>query len=207
MLIRPDAEVVVKAAKRYVSRGGFKLQAALDAFSEDVTGLNCLDVGASTGGFTDCLLQAGARHVTSVDVNYGQLAWKLRQDERVSVFERLNIKHAEPEQLDAPFDLIVADLSFIGLATLVPVFARLLEPGGIFIGLIKPQFESQVDETDHGVVRDEGIRLRVIAEVEDALYSAGFVPTGVIPSPIQGPAGNIEYLIRAEFRGKLPHLA
>lgn len=199
LLIVPDAEVSVKGRKRFVSRGGFKLQQALDEFAQDVAGLRCLDVGASTGGFTDCLLQAGAQQVTCVDVNYGQLAWELRQDERVVAFERLNVKHAEPQAIDAPFDIIVADLSFIGLAQLAPVFARFAHPGSVFIGLIKPQFESRAEETDGGVVRDATIRERVILEVEEALQKAGFNPTGVVESPIKGPAGNIEYLVRATF--------
>ena len=122
--VAPDAEVVVKNRKRFVSRGGHKLQGALDAFGQDVRGLRCLDIGSSTGGFSDCLLQAGAASVACVDVNYGQLAWKLRQDPRVSVFERVNIKLADPVELGAPFDVLVADLSFIGLAALAPVFAR-----------------------------------------------------------------------------------
>lgn len=122
---------------------------------QDVRGLRCLDIGSSTGGFSDCLLQAGAASVACVDVNYGQLAWKLRQDPRVSVFERVNIKLADPVELGAPFDVLVADLSFIGLAALAPVFARLSQPGTVFIGLVKPQFESRPDETERGVVRDE----------------------------------------------------
>ena len=109
--VAPDAEIVVRGRKQFVSRGGHKLQGALDAFGQDVQGLNCIDVGSSTGGFTDCLLQAGAAHVACVDVNYGQLAWKIRTDERVSVFERTNIKLADPGELGAPFDLIVCDVS------------------------------------------------------------------------------------------------
>lgn len=199
LMVPLDAELAVKTARRYVSRGGFKLQAALDAFEQEVVSLRCLDVGASTGGFTDCLLQAGAAQVVCVDVNYGQLAWSLRQDERVTVFERLNIKHANPQELGAPFDVIVADLSFIGLAQLAPVFAQFAQVGTVFIGLIKPQFESRVGETEGGVVRNERVRTRVIGEVEEALFEAGFTPRGVIESPIQGPAGNIEYLVRAVY--------
>lgn len=200
VMVSPDAEVFVKGRKRYVSRGGVKLQQALDTLNQDVTGLRGLDIGASTGGFTDCLLQAGAQQVTCVDVNYGQLAWELRQDDRVVVFERLNIKHAEPEEIGAPFDIIVADLSFIGLAQLAPVFVRFAQPGSVFIGLIKPQFESRSEETDRGVVRDEKVRERVVAEVEQALQEVGFIPTGIVESPIKGPAGNVEYLVRAVYR-------
>lgn len=195
--VKPDADIFVKGARHFVSRGGHKLQAALDAFGQDVNGMRCIDVGSSTGGFTDCLLQAGAAEVTCVDVNYGQLAWQLRQDERVRVFERTNIKRADPHELGAPFHLIVADLSFIGLASLAPTFAQLGKAGSVFIGLIKPQFESAHEETDHGVVRDEEVRLRTAREVEEALREAGFELSGTIESPVRGPAGNIEYLTRA----------
>ncbi|MEG1826210.1 MAG: TlyA family RNA methyltransferase [Gordonibacter sp.] len=199
--VAPDAEVVVKGRKRFVSRGGHKLQGALDAFGQSVQGLRCIDIGSSTGGFTDCLLQAGAARVACVDVNYGQLAWSLRQDERVSVFERTNIKLADPLGLGAPFAILVADLSFIGLAALAPVFARLSEAGSVFIGLVKPQFESRADETDGGVVRDEAVRQRTVDEVRAALDAEGFEVTGVVESSIKGPEGNVEYLVRAVFAG------
>lgn len=205
--VAPDAEIVVRGRKQFVSRGGHKLQGALDAFGQDVQGLNCIDVGSSTGGFTDCLLQAGAAHVACVDVNYGQLAWKIRTDERVSVFERTNIKLADPGELGAPFDLIVCDVSFIGLAVLVPAFARLSRlasdsaPASVFLGLVKPQFESRHDETDHGIVRDEAVRARTVEEVRCALEREGFEVTGTIESPIKGAEGNVEYLVRAVFRG------
>ena len=199
--VAPDAEIMVRGRRRFVSRGGHKLQGALDAYGQDVSGLRCIDIGSSTGGFTDCLLQAGAASVACVDVNYGQLAWRLRQDGRVAVFERTNIKLADPAELGAPFDVLVADLSFIGLAALAPVFARFAAAGTIFIGLVKPQFESQHDETDHGIVRDESVRQRTVQEVRDALDAAGFTPTGVVESPITGTQGNVEYLVRAVFRG------
>ena len=205
--VAPDAEIVVRGRKQFVSRGGHKLQGALDAFGQDVQGLNCIDVGSSTGGFTDCLLQAGAAHVACVDVNYGQLAWKIRTDERVSVFERTNIKLADPGELGAPFDLIVCDVSFIGLAVLAPAFARLSRPASdgasasVFLGLVKPQFESRHDETDHGIVRDEAVRARTVEEVHCALEREGFEVTGTIESPIKGAEGNVEYLVRAVFQG------
>lgn len=202
--VSPDAELVVKNRKRFVSRGGHKLQGALDAFAQDVRSLRCIDIGSSTGGFTDCLLQAGAACVACVDVNYGQLAWSLRQDARVTVFERTNIKLAEPEALGAPFDLLVADLSFIGLSQLASVFARLSHPGSVFIGLVKPQFESRPDETDRGVVRDEAIRARTVAEVRMALEKVGFQSAGVVESPITGPEGNVEYLVRAVYQVPSP---
>ncbi len=199
MRVAPDAEVTVKDRKRFVSRGGHKLQGALDAFGQDVRGLRCIDIGSSTGGFTDCLLQAGAAGVACVDVNYGQLAWSLRQDPRVAVFERTNIRLADPAALGAPFDLLVADLSFIGLAALAPVFARFCRKGTVFVGLVKPQFESRPGEAEGGVVRDEAVRERVVEEVRAALEAAGFRTTGVVESPITGPEGNVEYLVRASY--------
>lgn len=199
MKVSPDADVQVKERSRFVTRGGVKLQAALDAFDQQVEGLSCIDIGCSHGGFTDCLLQAGAAHVAAVDVGYGDLNWKLRQDPRVTPHERTNIRTADPAALGAPFDLAVADLSFIGLASLAPVFAQLVGPGGVFIGLVKPQFESHHDETDaHGVVQDTSVRERTVQEVRDALEAAGFECTGVVESPIKGKqSGNIEYLVRA----------
>ena len=140
VLVNPDTDVFVRNRRAYVSRGGHKLQGALDAFAQDVRGARCIDIGSSTGGFTDCLLQAGAAEVACVDVNYGQLAWKLREDERVRVFERTNIKTAVPAELGAPFDIVVADLSFIGLAGLADVFAALCAPGTVCLLLVKPQF-------------------------------------------------------------------
>ena len=198
--VAPDAEIRVRGRRRFVSRGGHKLQGALDAYGQDVSGLRCIDIGSSTGGFTDCLLQAGAARVAALDVNYGQLAWKIRQDARVAVFERTNIKDADPAALGAPFDLIVIDVSFIGLAALAPLFPRFSRPGTIFIGLVKPQFESAHDETDRGVVRDEAVRLRTVEEVKVALAAAGFAAAGVVESPITGPEGNVEYLVRAVYQ-------
>lgn len=197
--VRRDADVFVKGARRFVSRGGHKLQGALDHFGQRVEGLRCIDVGSSTGGFTDCLLQAGAASVACVDVNYGQLAWSLRQDERVSVFERTNIRLADPAELGAPFDVVVCDVSFIGLAQLAGAFAGLCASGSVFLGLIKPQFESRHEETDRGVVRDEAVRRRVVNEVTQALAEAGFEVDGVVESSIKGAEGNVEYVVRAVF--------
>lgn len=200
--VLPDADVFVKNAKRFVSRGGHKLQGALEHFGQSVEGKSCVDVGSSAGGFSDCLLQAGAASVACVDVDYGLLNWKIRQDPRVTVFERTNIKLADPEALGAPFDIVVTDLSFIGLAQLAPNFAGLCHQGSVFIGLVKPQFESQHDETDHGVVTDEAVRMRTIEEVREAMEAVGFEVTGVVASSITGKrAGNQEYLMRAVFEG------
>lgn len=204
--IKPDADIFVKNAKTFVSRGGHKLQGALDYFNEQVEGLRCVDVGSSTGGFTDCLLKAGAAEVVCVDVNYGQLAWGIRTDPRVRVFERTNIRLANPEELGAPFDLVVCDLSFIGIAQLASVFASLCCEGGVFLGLIKPQFESKHEETERGVVQDEAVRQRVIEEVKESLVGAGFSIDGVVTSSIKGPEGNIEYLIRATFNPSSEHI-
>ena len=198
--VSPDADIFVKNARAFVSRGGHKLQGALDEFGVDVSGLRCIDIGSSTGGFTDCLLQAGAAEVTCVDVNYGQLAWQVRQNPRVRVFERTNIKTAVPAELGAPFDIVVADLSFIGLAGLADVFAALCAPGTVCLLLVKPQFESAHDETDRGIVRDESVRLRVVKEVSDAFAAVGFSIEGAVESPIKGAEGNVEYLVKAVYQ-------
>ena len=199
--VRQDADIFVKNRRAFVSRGGHKLQGAIDAFGQNVEGARCIDIGSSTGGFTDCLLQAGAASVACVDVNYGQLAWKLREDPRVSVFERTNIKTASPEELGAPFDVLVADLSFIGLAGLAPVFAALCARGSVVLALIKPQFESAHDETDRGIVRDEAVRRRVVEEVKEAFAARGFRIEGVVESPIKGAEGNVEYVVKAIYEG------
>lgn len=196
--VRATDTITLKTRSNYVSRGGYKLEKALAVFHENVAGKRCIDIGSSTGGFSDCLLQAGASQVSCVDVNYGQLAWKIRTDARVRVFERTNIRTASPDELDAPYDVMVADLSFIGLASLAGVFAQLGHPGSVFIGLVKPQFESKHDETCSGVVLDNDVRTRTIHEVEQALEQAGFTVSGCVESPIKGARkGNIEYLVRA----------
>lgn len=195
-----DADVRVRSKRRFVSRGGDKLKAAIDAFNIDVVGLSCIDIGSSTGGFTDCLLQEGASHVACVDVNYGQLAWKIRTNQRVSVFERTNIKTADLEMLGAPFDVIVIDVSFIGLASLADTLASLAKQDTILIALVKPQFESQRGETVNGVVLDDDVRKRTVQEVKGALLVNGFQTEGIVRSPIKGPAGNVEFLVYAIFR-------
>lgn len=201
--VAPDSQVETRKSGRYVSRGGLKLNAALQVFHQDVSGLHCIDIGCSTGGFTDCLLQAGAASVVAVDVGYGDFAWKLRCDERVTLHERTNIRTADPATLGAPFDVLVADLSFIGLASLAPAFARLSANGSVFIGLVKPQFESRRGETDErGLVRDGDVRIRTVEEVKAALAEVGFRVTGAVESPITGKrAGNVEYLLHAVFEG------
>ncbi len=180
----------------YVSRGGLKLNAAIDAFSLDIEGLVCLDVGASTGGFTDCLLQHGARHVFAVDVGYGQLAWSLRQDARVTVIERTNIRHMAEDALPAPVDLVTIDTSFISLRIVVPASLRYLKPQGCIVALIKPQFEVGRGAVGKGgVVRDPALHESVIRDLTGAFHDFGLIAAPVVPSPVRGPKGNQEFLV------------
>ncbi len=182
----------------YVSRGGLKLEAALDGFSIDPTGQIAIDVGASTGGFTDVLLQRGAKRVYSVDVGYGQLAWKLRQDERVVVLERENIRHLDPEKIPDPCDLAVIDVSFISLTKVLPPVQMLLRDprDKPIVALVKPQFELAKDQVDRGgVVRDEVKRRSAVEKVVTWAAQNNFCVEGDLKSPITGPAGNIEYLV------------
>jgi 23S rRNA (cytidine1920-2'-O)/16S rRNA (cytidine1409-2'-O)-methyltransferase len=195
-----DAEIRIKGdVLPYVSRGGLKLKKALDEFGVDVTGLIVIDVGASTGGFTDCLLQAGALKVFAVDVGYGQLAWKLQQDPRVVSMEKTNIRHLLPDQLDAVPDLAVIDASFISLSKVLPATVRLLKPGGRIIALIKPQFEVGKGEVGKGgIVRDPAAHERVIEAVSQGARELGLMVCSVCESPITGADGNREFLILLE---------
>ncbi len=187
----------------FVSRGGLKLQAALDAFEVEVSGVVALDVGASTGGFTDCLLQRGACHVFAVDVGYGQLAWKLRQDPRVTCIERVNARHLQANQLrqaggdGAPWPPVMAvmDVSFISLTLILPVLPPILGPGRSILALIKPQFEAgRNDVGKGGVVRDPKSRARALAKVLDWAREQGYTIRGELDSPVPGPKGNVELL-------------
>ena len=208
--VSPGAVVEIKGdALPYASRGGLKLEAALAHFDVDVDGLTCLDVGASTGGFTDCLLQHGARRVFAVDVGYGQMAWKLRQDPRVVVIERTNIRHMDADRLPAPVDLITVDVSFISLRIAVPAAIRFLHPGGSVIALIKPQFEVGRGKVGKGgVVRDPAQHRSVLEELTGFFTGLGFSCSEPIPSPIMGPKGNREFLmwLRTEPRIQDPEL-
>ncbi|HET9310708.1 MAG TPA: TlyA family RNA methyltransferase [Actinomycetota bacterium] len=187
---------LARAARRYVSRGGEKLGAALERFGIDPTGLDCLDVGASTGGFTDRLLQGGAHHVVAVDVGYGQLAWALRGDERVTVLERTNARDLSVDALPYRPALVVVDVSFISLHAVMPALASVAAVGADAVFLIKPQFEAGRGEVGRGgVVRDPEVWSRVISSVIGAASEAGFAPQGVVPSPVRGPAGNVEFLL------------
>lgn len=180
---------------RYVGRGGLKLEAALREFQIDVSGWNCLDVGASTGGFTDCLLQNGARRVVAIDVGHNQIDWRLRNDPRVEVREGVNARYLQAEDLSGPFELVVMDVSFISATKVLPAIVRLVVSGGAMIVLIKPQFEVGRGEVGGGgIVRDAGKRLRVVEEVNDAARALGLQVVGVIESPIAGAEGNVEYL-------------
>jgi 23S rRNA (cytidine1920-2'-O)/16S rRNA (cytidine1409-2'-O)-methyltransferase len=201
--VRPDAVVeLIGTGLRYVSRGGLKLEQALDASGIDPQGTICLDVGASTGGFTDCLLQRGAAKVYAVDVGYGQLAWKLRTDERVVVIERENIRHLEADRVEDAIQIAVVDCSFIGLATVFPAMARFLRPGSLVVALIKPQFEVGRDQLgSHGVVRDAEARTAAIARVRSDLEAHGLVVDGGVDCRTHGPQGNVEYLVWGHFVG------
>lgn len=194
-----DAEVAVRAALPYVSRGGLKLAAALDAFGFDPAGLVAVDVGASTGGFTDCLLQRGAARVYAIDVGYGQLAWKLQTDPRVVVMDRTNVRHLEQLPDGVPADLAVIDASFISLGLVLPAALRLVKPEGNVIALVKPQFEAGRDDVGKGgVVRDVRVHRRVLAETAALAEGLGLRVTGLTVSPAPGPAGNVEFLVRLQ---------
>lgn len=196
MQVSPDANVEVRgAALPYVSRGGFKLEKALKVFPANPADKVCIDCGASTGGFTDVLLQNGAKKVYSVDVGYGQLAWSLRQDERVVNMERTNIRYISSEQIPEPIDLAVMDLSFISIKLVLPAVCSLLKNGGALICLIKPQFEAGREEVGKkGVVRDKAVHLSVIESVLSFAPTVGMTVMGLDFSPIKGPEGNREYL-------------
>ncbi len=200
-----DAQLELVAPERFVSRGGHKLEHALLHFALPVTGARALDLGASTGGFTDCLLQHGAASVHAVDVGHGQLAWKLRQDPRVTVLERTNARelsaaHFAPDQI--PFDLAVADCSFISLRKILPPLPSLIRPGGRIVALVKPQFEAGKAEADRGagVISDPAVHARVLEELKAFTHTSlpGLRWIGDTPSPLLGPAGNREFLALLE---------
>ena len=181
----------------YVGRGGLKLAAALDAFGINPEGLVALDVGASTGGFTDCLLQRGAARVYAVDVGYGQLAWRLRQDPRVVVVERCNARYLDRSRVPEPIDLAAIDVSFISLTLILPAVRRCLKGEGQVVALLKPQFEVGKGKVGKGgIVRDESLRREAVRKVRAAVEAHGWRWEGELPSPITGQKGNVEYLIR-----------
>jgi 23S rRNA (cytidine1920-2'-O)/16S rRNA (cytidine1409-2'-O)-methyltransferase len=199
-LLDAGAAIAVRGEDHpYVSRGGVKLAGALEAFAIDPQGLRCIDLGASTGGFTDCLLQRGAVHVAAVDVGYGQLAHKLRVDPRVLVLERTNARTLEPDQVGGAADLVVVDASFIGLGKLMPAIARLTKKGGQLVALVKPQFEVGREEASRagGVVKDAALRARAIEGVVEETKAAGFEILGTTDSTLPGPKGNVEAFVHA----------
>ncbi|MBA3542139.1 MAG: TlyA family RNA methyltransferase [Deltaproteobacteria bacterium] len=206
-LVDIDVEITLKAeAHPYVSRGALKLEKGLDAFGIDPSGMVALDIGASTGGFTDLLLRRGATRVYAIDVGYGQLAWSLRQDPRVVVLERENVRNMDLALVPEPCDLAVIDVSFISLVVVLPRIAELLRPppGKSLIALVKPQFEVGRDQVERGgVVRDEVVRRSAVTKVRTWATANGFEALEDIESPITGPAGNVEYLLHLKTRATL----
>jgi 23S rRNA (cytidine1920-2'-O)/16S rRNA (cytidine1409-2'-O)-methyltransferase len=193
-----EALALAGPARPFVSRGGEKLAAALDAFAIDPTGRDCLDAGASTGGFTDCLLQRGARHVVALDVGYGQLAWELRTDPRVTVIEKTNVRELRPDLLPYRPSLVTADVSFISLRLAAGPLIQATAPLADLVFLIKPQFEAERDQVGRGgVIRDPALWRRAIEDVADATRAAGAGSVGLTVSPVKGPAGNVEFLLHA----------
>lgn len=204
-VVRDDVEVQLRQADHpYVGRGALKLVHALDTFGIPVEGREALDIGASTGGFTDVLLRRGAAHVVAVDVGHNQMDWRLRSDARVSCLERINARHLGADDLPpdhVAFDIVTADVSFISLRYILPVIPPLLRPGADVVTLVKPQFEAGRDEVGkHGVVRDDAVRTRVLVEVVAVAASLGLEVQGHTPSPIAGMEGNLEWL--AHFRSR-----
>jgi 23S rRNA (cytidine1920-2'-O)/16S rRNA (cytidine1409-2'-O)-methyltransferase len=198
--VTQDAPITIHrtdASPEYVSRGGHKLAGALAAFADlQVAGRNCLDAGASTGGFTDVLLRAGAAHVMAVDVGYGQLAWSLRADPRVSVLDRVNVRNLRPEQVSPPPDLVTADLSFISLGQVLPALVACAAPEADYVVLVKPQFEVGKGKVGAGgVVRDPELRAEAVAAAARAALDNGLGVCGVVASPLPGPSGNVEYFL------------
>jgi 23S rRNA (cytidine1920-2'-O)/16S rRNA (cytidine1409-2'-O)-methyltransferase len=194
-LVEPEAMLIVDAGPRYVSRGGTKLENALEALGVDVAGRDCLDVGASTGGFTDCLLQRGAAQVAAVDVAYGQIDVGLREDSRVTVIERLNAREMLPSDLPFEPSLATVDVSFISLTKVLPAVARCLAPGGEVLAMVKPQFELGRERVGRGVVRDDGDRREAILTVAEAARDLGLPVRGFASSGLPGPKGNRETFV------------
>ena len=204
-LVKAGIPLHVKGRIPYVGRGGLKLAGALDAFDVHPAGLSCLDIGCSTGGFTDCLLKRGAAHVLSVDVGRAQFDWGLRNSDRVTLLERTNIVDVPSMGYTASFDLAVCDVSFTSIATVLPAALRLLRPDGAFLTLVKPQFEAPAAEVgEGGVVRDPAVRARVLADAVALFSRNGLLPMDVCASPITGAKGNREFFLLG-VRGKLDY--
>ena len=204
MRVKPGVELHVKGRARFVSRGGLKLEGALAAFGLDPAGMSCVDVGCSTGGFTDCLLSHGAARVAAVDVGRAQFAWSLRNDARVALFENTNICAADAHALGAPFDLAVADVSFTSVEHILESVAAMLREGGLLCTLVKPQFEARREEVgEGGVVRDPAVHARVLARTVEAFAESPLAPQALAVSPIHGAKGNVEFFLLAQ-RGGTP---
>ena len=194
--VSPEADLALTAPDHpYVGRGGLKLAHALDTFGIAVEGRDALDIGASTGGFTDVLLQRGAARVVALDVGHGQFDWTLRNDPRVVVIEHFNARHLRAEDLPGPMDFVCIDVSFISLRRILPVVPPLLRPGADVVALVKPQFEAGRAEVRDGVIRDEAVRQRVLEEIRGAAAAVGLTPAAATPSPITGQKGNVEFLL------------
>lgn len=194
-LLKGDESLTLTESPKFVSRGGIKLDHALKAFSVDPSGQTCLDVGASTGGFTDCLLQRGAKKVFAIDVGYGQLDWQLRQDSRIVLLERANFRYLDPTKIADQIDLAVVDVSFISLTKILPKLKQVLRRNGEAVVLVKPQFELSPAEAKKGVVRSEELREKAVTKIEAEARRLGFKLEGKTPSPILGPKGNQEYFL------------
>lgn len=204
--VKPQDEITLTAPEKFVSRGGYKLEHALNHFQLDVSGLAAIDFGASTGGFTDCLLQHGAAKVFAADVGQGQLAWKLRNDPRVVVMERTNARDLSRKDFPQPFaptDMAVIDCSFISLRKILPAAVALLQPSGKIVALVKPQFEAGKAEADkgEGVIKDPAVHERVLRELQEFVSGRGLRWRGFTESPLLGPAGNKEFLALIEKNG------
>jgi 23S rRNA (cytidine1920-2'-O)/16S rRNA (cytidine1409-2'-O)-methyltransferase len=198
-LVSSDADIHLKDRLPFVSRGGHKLEHALKEFGVSVQGITAMDVGASTGGFTDCLLQHGVEKVYAIDVGYGQFDLRLRNNERVTLLEKTNIRYLAKDALPEPVDLAVIDVSFISLLKVIPPVSKFLKQNAKVIALIKPQFEAGREHVSKGgVVRDENVRNRVIDNIKENVAAMGFLVIGVTRSPIKGPKGNVEYLLLAK---------
>lgn len=207
--VSDDAEIEVRGSTlKYVSRGGLKLEKAMQLFPIDLNGKICMDIGASTGGFTDCMLQNGAQRVYSVDVGYGQLAWQLRQDPRVVNLERTNARYLTREQVPEEIDFFSVDVSFISLRIILPAVRPLLRDGGLAVCLIKPQFEAGREKVGKkGVVRDRAVHEEVVETICRFALENGYSVLGLTFSPVKGPEGNIEYLVYLEKSDAPVHTA
>lgn len=201
ILVPPDADLVVATPPRFVGRGGLKLEGALEHFMVEPSGTTALDIGASTGGFTDCLLQRGASKVYAIDVGHGQLAWKIRNDPRVVVREHLNARHLTRTDIPEPIDVCVVDVSFISLTLILPNAFELITPTGVILALIKPQFELQANDVGRGgIVADPALHEKAQRKITDFIEAAGHRVVGIAPSPITGTDGNQEFFICAQKR-------